>query len=241
MADPTHSFVLSVSALSEPVRGEMYSLFSKYYVDVNPDQFARDLSEKTEILFFRELKGNRLIGFSTVLRKKFPHISPGIFLYSGDTVIHEDYWGSKMLQRAFLKYVTQTKLQNIFKPVYWMLISKGFKTYLMMRKNSVNSWPRPFCPTPKHFLHLRDEFYQMKFGSDFSPQTGLIRFKEKKGAVKGEIADPKPYHLRDPDVAHFLALNPAYRDGVELACVTEIQLKDFILHFPKHWMRKLFS
>jgi hypothetical protein len=220
------SSILSVGALSDATISEMFDLFEKYYVDVSAAQFRSDLMEKTHVLMFRA--GDELIGFSTIFRKRIPAVGQGIFLFSGDTVIREDYWGSKMLQTTFLRYIVATKLTNPLEPVYWMLISKGFKTYMMMRKNFGCSFPRAGRELPSMMSGIRNRFYAWKFGSAFDHRSGLITFERSHGAVRGQMAAPKPYQLRDTDVRFFLERNPSYAEGVELACIAKIRFTDLM-------------
>jgi hypothetical protein len=215
-----------VGALSDTTIADMFSLFERYYVDVSHAQFRSDLMEKTHVFMF--WAGDELIGFSTIFRKRIPIVGDGIFLFSGDTVIREDFWGSKILQTTFLKYVTLTKLSNPLEPVYWMLISKGFKTYMMMRKNFGYSFPREGRAMPELLRSIRNRFYAWKYGEAYDARSGLITFERSHGAVRGQMAEPKPYQLKDTDVRYFLERNPAYKEGVELACVAKIRVADLI-------------
>jgi hypothetical protein len=218
------SRIFPVGALSDATIAEMFVLFEKYYVDVSEAQFRSDLMEKTHVLMFRA--SDELIGFSTIFRKRIPAVGRGIFLFSGDTVIREDYWGSKILQTTFLRYIVGTKISNPLEPVYWMLISKGFKTYMMMRKNFGCSFPREGRVPPALMQAIRSRFYAWKYGSAYNADSGLITFERSHGAVRGQMAAPKPYQLKDCDVRFFLEKNPSYMDGVELACIAKIRFTD---------------
>jgi hypothetical protein len=218
------SKIFPVGALSDQTISEMFALFEKYYVDVSEAQFRSDLMEKTHVLMFRG--GDELIGFSTIFRKRIPAVGQGTFLFSGDTVIREDYWGSKILQTTFLKYIVATKVSNPLEPVYWMLISKGFKTYMMMRKNFGCSFPRDGREPTRLMGEIRNRFYSWKYGSAYDAASGLITFEHSHGAVRGQLAEPKGYQLQNTDVRFFLEKNPRYTDGVELACIAKIRVAD---------------
>jgi hypothetical protein len=232
------SRIVTVSSLSERDLREMFLLFSEYYIDVDFNQFKNDLSEKTHVFMF--LDKSRCVGFSTIFRKRIEGVRAGYCLYSGDTVLHSDYWGSKILQTTFFRYIVETKLLSPFEPVYWMLISKGYKTYLLMRRNFDSSYPRVDRATPQNLQSAMNAFYQLKFGSCFNPDTGLIRFERPMGAVKGTIADPpSDLKTKDRDVRYFLDKNPGYRNGDELACIAEIRFRDFLSHIPKYFLKPL--
>ena len=83
-------------------------------------------------------EARRFVGFSTILLRKEGQART---IFSGDTVVHEDYWGSKILQKGFARFLARTKLKHPATKVYWMLMSKGFKTYLLMRHNMPKSYP----------------------------------------------------------------------------------------------------
>ena len=144
--------VFKISELTADDQTELFELFQKYYKDVRFSMFLRDLQEKTHILILvdrsrqniqsRSWGRSRLAGFSTILSKA------NVF-FSGDTVIHEDYWGSKVLQNAFFYFIYRYKLLHPFQKKYWLLISKAFKTYLLLKNNFDSSFPAYDRETPK--------------------------------------------------------------------------------------------
>ncbi len=229
--------IVGVAKIGAALRKEMFALFERYYVDVEFERFEQDLSEKTHVFLFFEKGKKELVGFSTIYRKRMPEIASGLFLFSGDTVLREDCWGSKILQQCFHRYIVASKLMTPHQPLYWMLMSKGFKTYMMMRMNFRRSYPNHKQVTPELFQRVLDRFYGKKYGDAYDAKAGLITFDTPLGAVKGGFADPTEKQLADPDVRYFLKRNPKYRDGVELACVTEIQFTDFIGHVPKFFLK----
>ena len=229
---------LAVAKLTDIQKNQMFQLFEQYYVDVNREQFEVDLCEKNHVLTLFDLKNN-IIGFSTIFKKQMSTTDGFSFLalFSGDTVIHQDYWGTKSLQKAFFWYIVESKVLAYKQPLIWFLQSKGHKTYLMMRKNFQKSYPNDFSPTPTHLEAAMNFFYLKKYGDDFKVDEGLIRFKNSKGAVKGGMAKPKEEHLKDRDVQYFLRRNPDYGLGHELACVCEIEFSDFLGHISKYFIR----
>ena len=107
-----------------------------------------------------------------------------------------------------------------------MLISKGFKTYMMMRKNFGCSFPREGRHPPQLMQQIRNRFYSWKYGARCDANSGLITFERSHGAVRGQMAEPKPYQLKNLDARFFLHKNPRYMDGVELACIAKIRFTD---------------
>jgi hypothetical protein len=227
--------LILVTSLNEKTIQEMFLLFGKYYDDVTLERFVLDLKEKTHVFMFYPKGSSRLIGFSTIYRKIIPEISSGLFLFSGDTVIHEDFWGSKALQKSFFWFILSSKFRSPLRPVYWMLMSKGVKTYLMMRKNFPYSFPNYLEAMPMVFKNARDAFYTIKFPGAFDAEKGLIRFPEKIGSVKEGTKQASHEALKDPEALFFFKMNPQFQAGEELACICEIRFKDFLYHIIKYF------
>ena len=213
----------------------MYGLFEQYYVDVSFQRFCSDLSEKTHLFSFHS--NSHLVGFSSIFRKRFRSLGRATYLFSGDTVLHRDFWGAKALQKSFFWFILSSKVRSPFEPVYWMLMSKGYKTYLMMRRNFSKSFPRFDAPIPDKLKRAMDDFYRIKFGAAYDPETNLIRFRTAHGSVKGSLAAPQPSATENPDIAYFLQANPDYRSGAELACIAEIRFRDFLGHIAKYFLK----
>ncbi len=109
------------------------------YTGVSPERFAADLEEKQYVILLHTRRGGELVGFSTL---RVAEASTGgqqvEVVYSGDTVIHPEWWGHKVLQVCFGRFVLWRKLRHPMRPLHWLLLSAGFKTYLL----AVNSFPR---------------------------------------------------------------------------------------------------
>jgi hypothetical protein len=227
---------IKINQLSVELKKEMFELFATYYKDVEYERFLSDLKEKTHSFLFFEKESNKLMGFSTIFRKEIPSIAPGKFLFSGDTVIHEKYRGSKGLQKSFFWFILISKLKTPFHPLYWMLMSKGVKTYLLMRKNFKASFPNLNHSTPLKFQDVLDRFYQSKFPEDFLKEKGLITFKTKMGSVKSDKEVMAEGIRINPDAQFFFNKNPHWENGEELACVAEIRFRDFFYHIFKFFI-----
>lgn len=226
---------LNAGKIDRHTSDAMYALLHRYYDHVMPGRFAADLAEKDHVFSF--WSGGELVGFSTVMCRRDDSCDAD-FIFSGDTVIREDFWGRKFLQSAFSRYLIMRKLLTPHRPLYWMLISKGYKTYLMMRRNFPQSFPNPHGQAPKRIKEVKDRYYSRKFGRAYDSDTGLIVFKACLGTVKGDVAVPSPEALRDPDIAHFVNCNPDFCRGVELACAAEIRLRDLAALVTKYVTRQ---
>lgn len=227
----------NISDLTSKNHQEMFDLFEQYYNDVSFEMFLSDLLEKDHVFILRN-EAHELIGFSTIFRRRMGQKKKQYTaLFSGDTVIRKDYWGNKALQKAFFFYILESKFLSGTRPLYWFLQSKGFKTYMMMRKNFRHSFPKAGREIPRPLQKALNEFYQKKYGENFKVDAGLIQFPISKGAAKIEHCKPEDKHLSNEDIQFFLKKNPGYFNGDELACIAEIRYRDFLFHIPKYFLK----
>jgi hypothetical protein len=218
----------------------MYQVFSQYYDHHSFPQFCLDLEEKNHVILLLDQKSKTIQGFSTLLQTQLS-TSKGkcLGVYSGDTVVDKKYWGSGALGIEFLKYLFFLKLRNPFKPVYWFLISKGYKTYLIMANNFATHYPNYNKETPAHFSQLMQDFYSKKFAQKFCPQTGVIKASIDSCHLKTNVAEIDPELLKIPRIQFFQNKNQGWRSGDELCCIAEMELTlPFRYAFKKMWKRK---
>ena len=219
------SQVLSPRLLSDKQRKEMFDVFSQYYEGHSYEQFMKDLLEKDDVILLYEKRTGQIQGFSTLFKKQIQKNGKSLWgVYSGDTVLNRKYWGSKVLGVTFLMYLFKLKLKNPFHDVHWFLISKGYKTYLMMANNFSSHFPRYEVPTPAYERQLMDEFYSWKFGHLYSSKTGLIQPHGPSCHLKVDVADIDHELLKNPRIAFFQKMNPDWQTGTELCCIARMSL-----------------
>jgi hypothetical protein len=225
MVDLSCEIVLSGS-LDKEMKSRMFQLFRLYYCDVDFERFCQDMLEKTHVLLLWDHIGSEpfLFGFSTILRKTMNN--GAVAIYSGDTVVDKAYWGNKLLQVGFARFLWTTKFLNPTRPVYWMLLSKGFKTYMLIRRNFFHSYPNFERAAPKKIQEAKDQFYSEKFGSNYKDSLSLIDFGQSLGRVKDGSVNLPAETLKNTDIAYFFKANPRFADGIELACIAEVRLRD---------------
>lgn len=216
---------IPVVALDDPTRARMWRIFERYYVDVTPERFRSDLDAKHSVILLEDARDGSLQGFSTIQvlereleGRRFRAI------YSGDTVLETGYWGQGALRRAFVRFMFLQKLRRPFTPLYWFLLSKGYRTYLLMARNVVRFWPRHGQATPAREARRLDLLAREKFGDAWNPASGVVQFDQCLGRVRPGVV-PLPPELRDdPDVRFFHQANPGHADGDELCCLGRLEL-----------------
>lgn len=198
----------------------MFALLSRYFEGVQPDQFERDLEEKNWVVEMR--RGGRLVGFSTFLaREAFFEGRHLTAVYSGDTIVAPEAWGSPLLSRTWIAAVNAVRRQHPARPCYWLLLTSGFRTYRFLPVFWKTFHPRRNIPTPTHEQRLLDHLARGHYGNDYDPGTGIVRLAHPQ-RLRGLAGNPPEGRVSNPDVAFFLARNPGHSAGDELACLTEI-------------------
>lgn len=229
MSEPriTSTRVDRVGALSAADRRAMFALFERYYDSVTWERFATDLSGKQHVVRLFDSEGG-LRGFSTIQLIDTEHAGrPMLTIFSGDTVVDRACWGQKGLQRAFTGFLIRTRLAHPRTRIFWFLISKGFKTYLLMR-NNLTSYPNYREPTPPDVKALLDRAAALKYPRNYDAASGLIRFPECVGAVKRPYAQVTTGDLENPDIRFFVKTNPGYAKGDELCCLAELRTAELV-------------
>lgn len=193
----------------------MWLLFSASYDGAQRGDFDRDLSEKHHVIVMKDAQ--RVVkGFSTLLAIEEPGHWCAVF--SGDTIVAPGHWGQTALQRAFIWYLMAQRLKRGL-PVFWFLITKGYRTYLLLTRYFPTHWPRHDAVTPPFERGLLDALCTKKFGASWDAEAGLLRFQGDVCRLSEELADVPRRLLDDPDVAFFLSKNPRWREGDELCCL----------------------
>ncbi|MBN8536481.1 MAG: hypothetical protein J0M15_05475 [Deltaproteobacteria bacterium] len=219
------SKILNPSLLSSQNKLDMLILMEKYYEGFSKEQFFQDLKTKQLIILLLKETG-KLAGFSTIeiAENREPNGSKSLHLFSGDTVLEKEFWGNGALASAFGKVLVLTKLRNPFKEVYWFLMSKGYKTYLIMANNFQIHYPRPDQPTPESIQAKLDSYYSNKFPDRYSKERGIITSVDNSGHLKISVADIDLQLLKNPKIHFFSLKNPKWQSGDELACIAIVTL-----------------
>lgn len=232
-SDAYHVTFRPVSELEGPLRMAMANLYLAYYEGTSPKRFYRDLISKTEALLL--YYSGILVGFSTIdyFTRQWGHTRIQV-VYSGDTIVHPDHWGQKVLAFRWIERMGQLKRQQPEMPLYWFLIVKGHRTYRFLP-----AFARKFHPgerrTHSDLKGLSDFLAHEKFGKTYNPATGVVEFKKSRGHLANTIARPTPRELARSDVRFFLKQNPGYLRGHELVCLCELQSENL-----KPMARRLF-
>lgn len=208
------------SALTEHDCLEMLQLLNEHFIGVTSAQFAQDLDEKDWVIRIRA--GGRLIGFTTLqLCRSTVDGETVHVIYSGDTIMAPEAWGSPVLARAWIALVRRIQSEQPTSRWYWLLLSSGFRTYRFLPVFWREFWPRHDSPLPPLMTALRAQFATERFGPLFDPHTGVVRFPNPQ-RLRPSLAAVPNGKATDPHVQFFLSANPGHEAGDELVCLTEL-------------------
>jgi hypothetical protein len=208
--------VRRIASLTVSEKHAMWKLFETAYAGVSREAFDRDLSEKHHVIVLKD-QHRALQGFSTLLRLE---VEGACVVFSGDTIVAPGFWGQTALQRAFIWYLMAQRHARPGVPVYWFLITKGYRTYLLISRYFPNHWPRHDAPFPAKERALIDTLCRAKFGAAWDAESGLLRYAGNDAARLADSLAHVPKRLEtDADVSFFLRTNPRWAEGDELCCL----------------------
>ncbi len=223
---------IRVASLKPHQIEEMFKLFEIFYENVSFERFRSDLLQKSRVIIMID-KNKSIQGFSTLYDFDLTHEGTKFrILFSGDTIIAPDFWGTSVLTMEFLKNIILLKLKYFNRPVWWFLISKGYKTYLLLANNFINYYPRYDLDTPANYQDLlkklSDKFYPNKFNSI----SGVIEFAPREHEYLKESIAPITEELMNkfPKIKFFNEKNPNWKVGHELACIGRVDLALAFVH-----------
>jgi hypothetical protein len=212
------SKTVAVSELSRDCISQMQQLMEAHYEGVSTRQFLTDLFNKQwVILLYHE---GWLCGFSTQML--FDHPLRGRtfkILFSGDTIIEKKLWGSLALPVAWGRLMLSLRSAHPDAELYWLLTSKGYKTYRFLPVFFREFHPCCTAETPALERELLHSVAARRFGKKFDAATGILHATPGAQRLRAGVADIDPKRLQDPHVAFFQKLNPGYAQGDELVCL----------------------
>ena len=223
------AYVVSPRALDLPTREAAFALFRAHYEGADRERFERDLDEKQRVILLRDRGTGALRGFSTVLHREV-RVGAGTatLVFSGDTVIDRACWGQKRLQSAFAGLLFRLRLRHPGRPLYWFLLSKGWRTYLLMANHFPRAVPRWDRAEPPELRAALDVLAAERFGAEYHAAEGIVRYATPHERVRDGVAPVDGALLANPHVRFFVERNPGHVRGEELACLAQVRLRDLV-------------
>ena len=215
-----------VAACSDQEKETFYELLCQEFLGVSWDDFIRDFREKDDVMILRkEHSEGEIVGWSTlmVLTLALPEKEVKA-IFSGDTVVLPEYRSSTGLGIELSRYFMHVREQFPRHSVYYILISKGWRSYKIMLFFFKDFAPRYDKPTAPYDKAVMDAFGEKKYPHHYNPATGVVTFSPQR--VRPESIDAIPTSM-DVHTGFFLRSNPGYLDGNELVCVARVSPDNF--------------
>ena len=212
------SQIVAVNELRVDDIAQMCRLMQAHYEGVTERQFVADLKAKQWAILLRHQ--GCLCGFSTQVL--FDHVFEGgviKILFSGDTVIEKSHWGSMALPVAWGRLMLSLLRTQPDVELYWLLTSKGYKTYRFLPVFFQNFHPCCNTEPPAGGKELLQSIATHRFGNRYDPVSGILRAEPGNQRLREGIAELDDRRLRDPHVAFFQQRNPGHKQGDELVCL----------------------
>jgi hypothetical protein len=206
------------SDLDSALRDAMFDMLQTHFSGVGREPFDADLNEKNWVILLED-DGGALRGFSTVLVYEDRSLGrPVTVVYSGDTIVARDWWGSPALPATWLRAVRHiVPVQE--REAYWLLITSGFRTYRFLPV-----FFRRFHPAVtggEADAHILQTLAHAKFGNRYDASRGIVTLRHPQVLVP-ELLEVPERRTADHHVAFFMQRNPGYIRGDELVCITRI-------------------
>ena len=215
-----------VAACSEHEKETFYRLLCQGFLGVTWNDFIRDFQEKDAVMILRkEHSEGEIVGWSTlmVLTLALPGTEvKGIF--SGDTIVLPEYRSGTGLGVELGRYFMHVYEQFPQHIVYYILISKGWRTYKILPFFFKEFSPRYDKPPSACDKAVMDAFGKLKYPHHYNSATGVITFTPQRLRL-GSI-DAIPVKV-DAHTQFFLRSNPGYLEGHELVCVARVSPDNF--------------
>ncbi|HET9999503.1 MAG TPA: hypothetical protein VFQ36_01335 [Ktedonobacteraceae bacterium] len=215
-----------VAACSEEERETFYRLLCHEFAGVSWHDFMRDFREKDAVMILRkEHRAGEIVGWSTLMLLTLDVSGKEVKgVFSGDTAVLPEYRNSTGLGVELSRYFMQAYRQFPQHPVYYILISKGWRTYKIMPFFFKEFAPRYDKPTSAGDKAVMDAFGRKKYPHHYQSATGVVTFSPQK--VRPESIDAMPSKM-DEHTQFFLHSNPGYLEGHELVCIARIVPDNF--------------
>jgi hypothetical protein len=211
--------VVSATELSVSLVAEMFALFEQGYEGTDWSRFQKDLQRKNDVVLMRDEAGH-VVGFTT-LAVFDEQTADGLVrvVFSGDTIVSAQHRGTNALNFAWIAHLARIRAEFPERPLYWLLISKGFRTYryLSTFARSYVSGPRPTAALP--LIALRDRLAHRLFGANYDAERGILSWTPPRERLNEALAVLPEAGRASSVVKEFDQLNPNWSRGDELVCL----------------------
>lgn len=217
-----HFQLLNLSELAPAQVKRMFFLMSQHYDGVTEDLFLHDLANKQWAGLLKD-EQDQIQGFTTfVMNPRNCQTAFYNIVFSGDTIIARQYWGTFELVRGTAYTFGRMLAMDLQKKLFWYLMSKGHRTYMYLPLFFRRFYPSCDPQRQSDDFDIANRCSEILYPDDWYAAKGIVAFKEKHGQLKSELAVGTLRKKEHPHVEFFLEKNPEFGRGDELVCITEL-------------------
>ncbi len=219
---------IPVAQLTLHQQERMFRLMESGYDAMNRATFDRDLANKHFTGLILD-ESEEIQGFTTfAINPKNSGSSEYHILFSGDTIIAREHWGSLVMVRGWCTAVGNIISTDRSRPWYWYLMSKGHRTYMYLPLFFHHYYPSidndHGHPELFNIIH---RVSAILYPDNWVPEKGIIKFDHAIGALCPDFAAGTFKRRTNPHVAFFLERNPGFYQGDELVCLASLDPQNF--------------
>ncbi len=219
--------IIKIRDLSFKDSESMLALMQKYFKNVTRERFYMDLKEKDLCILLthnNEVKGFSTQVFSSLIIEK----KEKLILFSGDTVIDSEYRNSFNLFISWGKLVLSTIEKQPDKNFYWILTTKGFRTYRLLSVLFSEYYPAPKINVPNKERIIIEKYCKNKFGNKFISDKLIISADNTGQILRQKDAEITESRKKNINISFFEKVNPGYIKGDELVCIVPLYKKNIL-------------
>lgn len=206
---------------------QMFRLLETQFDGLDLEIFRADLDNKNWVLLVQSDDEASLLGFTTLAHYSRCFDGEALdVIVSGDTVMTPDGWRRCSLSHFWIPAIEHIRDLHARGPLYWLLISSGFRSYRFLPVFAKSYYPCHARPTPERVKALIDYLARDRFGKQYDPITGLVKFNNPQ-TLKPHLQDIRSERVSNPDVEYFLKANPGYNEGDELVCLASLERDNY--------------
>jgi len=214
--------LIAAPEVTPTMRKAMYSIHSSYFQNTDMARFTSDLNEKDWVLQLLDNK-EQTIGFTTIQIRTTQWRGDCIrYIFSGDTIVERAYWQSNLLIPAFGAFMMHVFEIDPVVPLFWFLISKGYRTYRILPTYFRNYVPAENDAHDSTILPLLHHIASEKFGTCYKPDKGIVSYTCVKDYMSPDLLIVEETRRKNPHISYFIGRNPGFIRGDELACLARV-------------------
>lgn len=227
------SYTKAVKDIAITEQKEMYEILSNYFDGTSFDEFIFDLLQK-ELAIFIE-KNSKIVGFSTLVCRETSVAKELVYVvFSGDTIVEKEHRNSSGLGVEMAKYFDTISHRFPKNNVYYLLTTKGWRTYKFLPFVFNAFYPRFNTKMPQEIKNVMDVFCKKKYGRRYDGQTSRILSDGEGQRIASKNLYDGEYPARDNvDIDFFFKNNAGYLSGDELVCIASLDKSNITKRFKR--------